>query len=89
MKGIIKIDYPESLADALKLSGENFKSEMKTLTIIKLYEMGKISSGMAAKVLGLTRVDFIELLGKYNVSMIGADNLEDSSTHIKNRIQHK
>jgi predicted HTH domain antitoxin len=41
---------------------------MKTLSLVKLYELGKISSGLAAKLLSMNRVDFLELLEKYNVS---------------------
>ncbi|MEJ5172238.1 MAG: UPF0175 family protein [Hydrogenothermaceae bacterium] len=57
----VVIDIP----DELKLD----EKDIKTATIIKLYELGKISSGKAAKILGIRRVDFIDLLGKYNVQI--------------------
>jgi len=51
------------------------------MSIIKLYELGKISSGVAASVLNISRVEFIELLGKYRVSIFPyedkAELLED------------
>lgn len=65
---MISINYPESLAFSLKMENQEFKSEMKTISLIKLYELGKISSGLAAKLLNMNRVDFLELLEKYNVS---------------------
>jgi len=34
----------------------------------KLYEDGKLSSGQAAQVAGLTKRTFIEILGRYGVS---------------------
>ena len=68
MEHLISINYPESLAFSLKMGDQEFKSEMKTLSLIKLYELGKISSGLAAKLLDINRVDFLELLEKYNVS---------------------
>lgn len=80
MKGIINIEYPESLANSLRLRGKDFENEMKTSSLVKLFELGKVSSGIAAKVLGLTRLDFLELLSKYKVSSIGqydADELRD------------
>ncbi len=58
MKGTIKVEYPESLADILKLSENDFELEMKTSSLIKLYELGRVSSGVAASVLGLSRLDF-------------------------------
>lgn len=46
--------------------------------------MGKVSSGIAAKVLGISRVDFLELLAKYNVSMLGQLNSTDLTEEIEN-----
>jgi len=68
MKQLISINFPESLALSLKMNSREFKQEMKTMSIIKLYELGKISSGFAAKLLNISRIEFLELLGKYNVS---------------------
>jgi len=68
MEQLISINYPESLAFSLKMDNHEFKSEMKILSLIKLYELGKISSGFAAKLLNMNRIDFLELLEKYNVS---------------------
>ncbi len=68
MERLISINYPESLAFSLKMESQEFKNEMKTISIIKLYELGKISSGLAAKLLNMSRIDFLDLLEKYNVS---------------------
>ena len=70
MEHLISINYPESLAFSLKMENQEFKSEMKTLSLIKLYELGKISSGFAAKLLDMSRIDFLDLLEKYNVSYL-------------------
>jgi predicted HTH domain antitoxin len=84
MKGMINIKYPESLANTLRLSGKDFESEMKTSSLVKLFELGKVSSGVAAKVLGLSRVDFLEILVKYNVSVLGPYDHEDLTEDIAN-----
>ena len=68
MERLITIDYPESLAFSLKMDNQEFKNEMKIISLIKLYELGKISSGRAANLLNISRVDFLDLLHKYNVS---------------------
>ena len=65
MEQLISINYPESLAFSLKMENQEFKNEMKTISLIKLYELGKISSGLAAKLLKMNRIDFLE---KYNIS---------------------
>ncbi|MCF8390366.1 MAG: UPF0175 family protein [Bacteroidales bacterium] len=84
MKGMINIEYPESLANSLRLSGKDFESEMKTSALIKLYELGRVSSGVAARVLGLSRLDFLELLAKYKVSVLGGYDTDDLNEDISN-----
>lgn len=84
MKGTINIKYPGFLADSLRLSGKDFESEMKISSLVKLYELGKVSSGVAAKVLGLSRIDFIELLSRYNVSVFGKYEADDFNEDIAN-----
>jgi len=56
-----QIDLPEGL----KIS--NFKLSM--LFAVKLFEEGLISSGQGAEMVGLSQQAFIELLGKYKVSV--------------------
>lgn len=68
MERLITIKYPESLASSLKMESKQFQREIKTISLVKLYELGKISSGLAAKSLNINRVDFLELLQKYDVS---------------------
>ena len=84
MKGVINIAYPESLANSLRLKGKDFEDEMKTSSLVKLFELGKVSSGTAAKVLGLTRLDFLELLAKYKVSPLGQYDFDDLRDDIAN-----
>jgi len=68
MGATIAISYPESLALSLKMGGKEFEKEMKILSLVKLYELGKVSSGTASQLLGMSRLDFLDLLGKYHVS---------------------
>jgi predicted HTH domain antitoxin len=84
MKRMINIEYPESLAISLRLSGKDFISEMKTSSLVKLYEIGKISSGVAANALGISRIDFLELLSRYKVSVLGDYDTNDLNEDISN-----
>ena len=47
--------------------------EVTMMLAAKLYEEGKLSSGQAAEMAGLSKRAFIELLGKYGVSVFGYD----------------
>jgi predicted HTH domain antitoxin len=65
----LEIKYPDELLFSIKESKEEFEKEARLLLMIKLYEMRKISSGMAAKLAGLDRVQFLLSLGKYSISI--------------------
>lgn len=54
------------------------------VSLIKLYERGKISSGMASKILGLNRVDFLEKLGEYKISVFGFQDEDELNQDIAN-----
>ncbi|MBI1287826.1 MAG: UPF0175 family protein [Flavobacteriales bacterium] len=60
-------------------------SEHDLLMILasKLYEDGKLSAGQAAAMVGISKRTFIELLGKYGVSVFGT-TVEDLNSDIAN-----
>jgi len=84
MEQVINVTYPKQLAFSLKMQDNEFVQEMQKLAIIKLYELGKISSSIAAKILNLTRVDFIELINKYQVSFFSYVSEEELLNDLKN-----
>lgn len=57
--------------------------ELKMLIASKLFEDGKLSSGQAAEIVGISKRAFIEILGKYNVSVFGYD-FEELEEDLKN-----
>lgn len=77
MDKIITIDYPEYLANSMRLNKDDFGKQMKESALVKLFEIGKVSSGTAAKVLNMTRIEFLELLNKYKVSFLNVDDIEE------------
>ena len=50
--------------------------ELKMIIDSKLYELGKLSSGQGAEAAGLSKRTFLELLGKYGVSIFGYNSEE-------------
>jgi len=46
--------------------------ELTLMIAAKLYEDGTLSSGQAAEIAGLSKRSFIELLGKYGVSIFSS-----------------
>ena len=74
----IAIDVPEKVLLAEKTDERAFAKELRMLAAVKLYELGRFSSGRAAELAGMTRVEFILSLGRYRVFPLDAelDDLE-------------
>ena len=74
----IAIDVPEKVLLAEKTDEQAFAKELRTLAAVKLYELGRLSSGRAAELAGMPRVEFLLSLGRYRVFPLDAelDDLE-------------
>ncbi len=59
MKRALTIEYGDDILFSLGLSVEQFSEEAKFLLAAKLYELGKLTSGQAARLCGKGRVDFL------------------------------
>ena len=73
----ITTDVPEKVL-AEKTDERAFAKELRMLAAVKLYELGRLSSGRAAELAGMARVEFILSLGRYRVFPLDAelDDLE-------------
>jgi predicted HTH domain antitoxin len=87
----LTIEYPQELLWALQQEPEEFAAEAQILLAIKLYETGKLSTGLAAKVAGLPRSAFIYLLGQHGLSPFGqtSDELEDDLANARAARHHQ
>ncbi len=72
----IVVEYPASLPDTLQQSREQFEQEAKMAMAVKLFELKRISSGVAARMAGVDRVTFLLNLHRYCVPMIDLDEEE-------------
>ena len=70
------VEYPDTLPDTLHMSRGEFEREARLAMAVKLFETGKLSSGQAARLVALSRVDFLHELSRFGVSSIQVDAAE-------------
>lgn len=79
----LTVNFPDTLPDLLQETKEQFKFEAKMALAVKLFQMKRISSGMAASLVGIPRTTFLLSLHKYGVPMIDLDE-EELISDVKN-----
>jgi len=72
----LTIDYPAELSVALGKRPDEAARELRLMAALKLFEAGRISSGLAAKLAGMSRVAFLGQCGQYGVSVFQQDPQE-------------
>ncbi len=72
----VTIEVPEKVLLAEKMDAESFAREMRIMAAIKMYELGRLSSGRAAELAGMSRIEFLSILERYKVFPLAAE-LED------------
>ena len=76
---VIEIPYPEALAAVLHLSPAAFEYEAKMALAVKLFELGRLTSGQAAQLAGVSRVTFLLECHRFGVPSVAWDHDEISA----------
>jgi len=61
------LEIPEEILISLKETPVEFSKNLLMLAAVKLYQMGKLSSGRAAQLAGIPRISFLQSLSDYGV----------------------
>lgn len=68
----ITVQCPDEVLISLKEDAETFSRDLPLAAAMKLYELGRLSSGRAAQLAGLSRVAFLSRTGEYRVPVFDA-----------------
>ena len=63
----LTVRVPDGRLAALNVPPERAAEEVRMLAAVKLYEMGRLSSGAAAEFAGVPKPIFLQRLGDYGV----------------------
>ncbi len=72
----LTIELPENVLLSTGQSREEFLREAKFLLALKLFEVGRVSSGKAALLAGISRVDFLVRASRMGVAVANLDRDE-------------
>jgi predicted HTH domain antitoxin len=72
----ITIEYSESIPAVLNISPDLFEHEAKIALAVKLYELGRLTSGQAAKLAGVARVTFLLACRQFGAASVEWDQSE-------------
>ena len=78
----LNIEYGDEVLLSAAMSKEEFDAEAKFLLAAKLFELGKLTSGQAARLCGRGRVDFLMALPRVGVSLV---NLQSEDAEVEAR----
>ncbi|MEA1912192.1 MAG: UPF0175 family protein [Spirochaetota bacterium] len=75
----IVLEIPDEILISMKETSTEFAHHLCMAAAVKLYQMGKLSSGRAAQLAGIPRVAFLYSLSEYGIPII--DLTHDELTH--------
>ena len=67
----LTIEYPAELLDALNQQPAEFEADARLLLALRLYETGKLTTGLAARLAGMPRIAFLFEASRHGLSPFG------------------
>jgi predicted HTH domain antitoxin len=82
----LKIKYPSGFEHAVHMTKEEIEQHIRLMAALKMFELGKISSGKASELAGMSRTEFLEACDRYRVSIFNYPD-DEAETEIKKDLE--
>lgn len=82
----LRVKYPSGFESAIHMTKEELERHIRLMAALKMFELGKISSGKAAEFAGISRVEFLETCGRYRISLFNYPP-EEAEEELKRDLQ--
>jgi predicted HTH domain antitoxin len=66
----VKIDVPDGVLSALRMSPTEFARERRVAAALLWYAQGEISQSVGAEIAGISRAEFIDELSRRRISVV-------------------
>ena len=88
MTRALTIDYGDDVLLALGMTPDEFSKEARILIAVKLHEMGRLSSGVAAGLANLPKPLFLKKLAAYGIDTfdMSEDELQRDLTNARRHL---
>lgn len=63
----VSLPYPDDLESAVHLTPDELAAQIRLMAALKMFELGKLASGKAAELAGMSRVAFLDMCGRYHL----------------------
>lgn len=77
----VYLELPKDMLGTLEVSETRLGARLKELIAIELFREGRISSGKGAELLGVSKAEFIQLLGRHGI-LYFTESPEDLSREV-------
>lgn len=74
-----ELRLPEGFESSVELTKNEFERQVRLMAALKMFELGKLSMGMAARLAGMSRIDFLDVCSQYEIPVTDASDEELAS----------